>query len=126
MHRDVLIGIDDLIGSTTPPPESMTIPRLIDRDSVDPGAQARQAAEAVDRAENAQKDFLGQDERFVPVAENRGHGELYHHALMLGDDFGAGRFVAACATAPVSIHAHRRLDQVATRAGFTEVHKYPL
>ena len=58
-----------LIGAVPPPPEAMAVARLVDGDPVDPGAEARLAAEPVNGAEDAQEDFLGQVERFVAVAE---------------------------------------------------------
>src|SRR6185295_15589626 len=45
----------NLVGAMPPPPEAMAVARLVHRDAVDPGAQARLAAEAVDGAEHAQE-----------------------------------------------------------------------
>ncbi len=84
-----------LIGAVAPAPEPVPVARLIHRDAVDPGAQARLAAEAMNGAEDAEEDFLGEVERFVAVAEQV-HGELDDHALMLADQLGKRRFVAGC------------------------------
>ena len=67
VRGDVLIE-RHLIGAMAPPPEAVAVARLVDGDPVDPGAQARLAAEAVDGAEDAQEDFLRQVERFVAIA----------------------------------------------------------
>ena len=82
-----------LVGAMAPPPEPVAVARLVHGDAVDPGAQARLAAEAVNRAEDAEEDFLGEVERFVPVAQQV-HGQLDDHPLVLGHQLGAGRFVA--------------------------------
>ena len=92
MRGDVLIE-RHLIGAVAPPPEAVPVARLVDGDAVDPGAEARLAAEPVDGAEDAQEDFLRQVERFVAIAEQV-HRQLDDHALVLGDELGAGRFVA--------------------------------
>ena len=76
-----------------PPPEPVTVPRLIDRDPVDPGSQAGLATEAMDGAEDAQEHLLRQIERFVALAQQV-HGELKHHALMFGDQLTSRGFVA--------------------------------
>ena len=47
-------------------------------------------------AEDAKEDFLGEVERFVAVAQQIDR-QLDDHALVLGDQLGAGRFVAGCA-----------------------------
>ena len=57
VRGDVLIE-RNLIGPMAPPPEPVPVPRLIDRDAVNPGAEARLAAEAMNRAEDAKEDFL--------------------------------------------------------------------
>ena len=92
MRGDVLIE-RHLIGAVAPPPEPVAVARLVDGDAVDPGAEARLAAEAVNGAEDAEEDFLRQVERFVAIAEQV-HRQLDDHPLVLGDQLGAGRFVA--------------------------------
>ena len=92
MRGDVLVE-RHLIGAVAPAPESVPVARLVHRDAVDPGAQARLAAETVNGAEDAEEDFLGEVERFVAVAEQV-HRQLDHHPLVLGDELGARRFVA--------------------------------
>ena len=47
----------------------------------------------MDGAEDAQEDFLREVERLFAVAQQV-DGELDDHALVLGDQLGAGRFVA--------------------------------
>ncbi len=82
-----------LIGAVAPPPEPVAVPRLVDRDAVDPGAEARLPAEAVDGPEDAQEDFLREVERLVAIAQQV-HRQLHDHALVLGDELGRRRFVA--------------------------------
>ena len=48
---------------------------------------------SVDGPEYPQEDFLREVERFVRVAEEI-HRELHDHALVLGDQIGARRFIA--------------------------------
>jgi hypothetical protein len=79
-----------LVGAMAPPPEPVAITGLVDGDAVDPGAEARLAAEAVDRAEDAEEDFLREVERFIAVAQQV-HRQLHDHALVLGDQFRAGK-----------------------------------
>ena len=83
----------DLVGAVAPPPESMTVPRLVDGDPIDPGPQARLAAEAMNGPEHAQEDFLRQVERFVAVAQEVDR-KLDDHPLVLGDEIGARRLIA--------------------------------
>ena len=92
MRGDVLVE-RHLIGAMPPAPEAMAVARLVHRDAIDPGAQARLSAEAVDGAEDAEEDVLGQVERLVAIAEQVDR-ELHHHALVLGDQIGARRLVA--------------------------------
>jgi hypothetical protein len=79
-----------LIGTVAPSPEAVAITGLVDGDAVDPGAKARLAAEAVDRSEDAEEDFLREVEGFVAVAEQV-HRQLHDHALVLGDELRAGK-----------------------------------
>jgi len=79
-----------LIGAVPPPPESVAVPRLVDGDAVDPGPQARLAAEPVNGAEDAEEHFLREVERFIAVAQQV-HRQLHDHALVLGDEFRAGK-----------------------------------
>ena len=83
----------NLIGAVTPAPEPVLVPRLIDGDAVDPGAQARLAAKAVDGAKDAQEDLLGEVEGLVTVAQQVDR-QLHDHPLVLGDELGAGSLVA--------------------------------
>ena len=94
MRGDVRIE-RDLIAAMPAPPEAMAIARLVDRNAVDPGAQARLAAEPVNGAEDAQEDLLRQIERFVAVAQQV-DGQLHDHPLVLGDQLGARALVAGC------------------------------
>src|SRR5206468_12716671 len=75
------------------PPEAMLVARLVDGDPVDPGAERRLSAEAMNGPEHAKEDFLGEVERFVPIAEEI-HRKLDDHALVLADQIGARRLVA--------------------------------
>ena len=97
MHRHVLIE-RDLISAVTPPPEPVAVACLVHRDAVNPGAQARLPAKAMDRTEHAEEDFLRQVEGLVAVAEQADR-ELDDHALVLAHQVGTGRLVAA-RTAP--------------------------
>ena len=92
MRGDVLIE-RHLIGAVAPPPEPVPVARLVHRDPIDPGAKARLAAEAVNGAEDAEEDFLGEVERFVAIAQQV-HRQLDDHPLVLGDQLGAGRLLA--------------------------------
>ena len=92
VRGDVLIE-RHLIRAVTPPPEPVPVARLVDGDAVDPGAEARLAAESVNGAEDAEEDFLRQVQRFVAIAEQV-HGQLDDHPLVLGHELGAGRFLA--------------------------------
>ena len=92
VRRDVLIE-RHLIGAVAPPPEAVAVARLVDGDAVDPGAEARLAAEAMDGAEDAEEDFLREVERLVAVAQQVDR-QLDDHALVLGDQLGTGRLVA--------------------------------
>ncbi len=93
VRRDVLIE-RHLIGAVPPAPEPVTVPRLVQRDAVDPGAEARLAAESVDGAEDPKEDVLREVERFVAVAEEVDR-KLHDHPLVFGDQLGAGEFVAS-------------------------------
>jgi tetratricopeptide (TPR) repeat protein len=92
VRGDVLVE-RHLIIAVAAPPEAVPVTRLIDRDPVDPCAQARVPAEAMDRPEDAQEDFLRKVERLVAIAQQV-HGELDHHALVLAHEVGAGQLVA--------------------------------
>jgi hypothetical protein len=87
----------DLIGPMSPPPEAVAIPSLVHGNAIDPGPQARLAAESVNGAEDPEEDLLGQIQCFVPVAEQV-HRQLNDHALVFGDQIGAGGLVAFGAT----------------------------
>jgi hypothetical protein len=104
VRRHVLIE-RNLIGAVTPTPEAVAVPCLIDGDAVDPGAKARLSAEAPDRPEDAQKDLLREVQGFFPVAKQV-DCKLDDHPLMLGDELGAGRFLARCAP----LHERRFAD----------------
>ena len=84
-----------LVGAVPPPPEAVPVAGLVHGDAVDPGAQARLAAESVDGAEDAQEDFLRQVERLVAVAEQV-HRQLDDHALVIADELGARQLFAGC------------------------------
>jgi len=91
------VGVErHLIGAMTPTPEAVSIPCLVDDDSIDPRAEARLAAESADRAEDQKEDFLGEVEGFVAVAEQV-HRQLHDHPLMLGQQLGVRRVVAGSA-----------------------------
>ena len=91
MRRDVCIE-RHLVGAMPPAPEPMAVPRLVDGDAVDPGPQGGLPAESMNGAEHAEEDILGKVEGFVAIAQQV-HGELHHHALVFGNELGAGRFV---------------------------------
>ena len=91
MQRDVLIQ-RHLIRPVASPPEPVPVARLVDGDAVDPGAEARLAAESMNGAENAKEDFLRQVQRFVVMAEQV-HGQLHDHPLVLGHELRTGRFL---------------------------------
>ena len=92
VRRDVRIE-RDLVGPVAPAPEAVAVARLVDGNAIDPGPQARLAAEAMDGAEDAEEDFLREVERFVAVAEQV-HRQLDDHPLVLGHQLGAGGLVA--------------------------------
>ena len=73
----------------------MPVPRLVDRDAINPGAQARVASKAMNGPEDAEEDVLGEIERLVALAEQVDR-ELHDHALMLSNKLGARQFVASC------------------------------
>src|SRR5580765_3154601 len=75
-----------------PAPESMPVPRLVYRDAIDPGPQARLSAKAVDGAEHPQEYVLGEVKGFITIAQQV-DGQLHNHPLVLGDELGAGRLV---------------------------------
>ncbi len=79
-----------LIGLVAAPPPTLAIAGLVDADPVDPGLERGLAAELVDGAEDAEKDFLGQVEGFVAVAQEV-QGELVDHSFVAGYQLGAGR-----------------------------------
>ena len=89
---DVLVERHLLRAVATPPP-ALAVPRLVDDDAVDPGAERGLAAEGVNGAEDPQEDFLREIERFVVVAQQV-ERQLVDHALMLVDQLGAGILVA--------------------------------
>ena len=91
MRGDVLIE-RHLVGAVTAAPEPVPVARLVHRDAVDPGAEARLTAEPVDGAEHPEEDFLGQVERFVAIAQQV-HRQLDDHPLVLGHQLGAGRLL---------------------------------
>jgi hypothetical protein len=51
------------------------------------------ATESGKRAEDAEKDFLGDVEGLVAIAKQV-EGEAVNHPLVSGDQFGTGRFIA--------------------------------
>ena len=75
----------------------MAIAGLVDRDAVNPSPKARLTSETMNGPEHPEKDFLGEIERFVSVAEQVDR-KLHHHPLVVGDQFGARGFVAPRAT----------------------------
>jgi hypothetical protein len=70
----------------------VTVPGLIDGDSINPGAKARLPAKPVNGGKDAKKDFLRKIERFFTIAEQVG-GQLDDHPMVLGHELGAGRLV---------------------------------
>jgi hypothetical protein len=93
MRGDVLLE-RHLVGTMPAPPEPVPVPRLVHGDSVDPGAQARLAAEAMDGSEDPEKDFLGKVERFLAIAKQV-HRQLDDHPLMFADQVRARSLVAS-------------------------------
>ena len=94
MRRDVNLE-RHLVCPMAAPPETVTVARLIDRDAIDPGAQGRLAAEAMNGAEDAKEDFLRQVEGFFAVAQQVDR-QLHDHPLMFADELRAGVLVARC------------------------------
>ena len=82
-----------LVGPMTPPPEAVSVARLVDGDPIDPGAKRGLPAEAVNGAEDAKEHFLGKVERFVAVAQQV-QGQLEHHALVLLHELSTGLLIA--------------------------------
>ena len=81
-----------LIGAMPPAPEPMPVPSLVDGDAINPRSQARLSAKAMNRAENAEKDVLGEVERLVAITQQVDR-QLDDHTLVFGDEFGASRLV---------------------------------
>ena len=81
MRGNVLIE-RHLIRAVAPAPEAVAVARLVHGDPVNPGAEARLAAESVDGAEDPQEDFLRQVERLVAIAQQV-HRQLNDHPLVL-------------------------------------------
>ena len=86
-----------LVGAMPPAPEAVPVARLVDRRS------GRSRCEGIDcprnrlnGAEDAQKDFLREVERFVAIAQQVDR-QLNDHPLMFGDELGAGGLLARCA-----------------------------
>jgi hypothetical protein len=71
-----------LIAAVATPPPSLAIAHLVHRDPIDPGPESRVAAKSMNRAEDAQKDFLREVERFVAVSKQAGR-ETQDHPVML-------------------------------------------
>ena len=82
-----------LIGPVAAAPEPVAVPRLIDGNPIDPGAQARLTAEPVNGAKDPKEDFLGKVERLFAIAQQVDR-ELDDHPLVFGHQLGAGRLVA--------------------------------
>ena len=104
VRRHVLIE-RHLIGAVAAPPEAVPVARLIDRDPVDPGAKRRLAAKTGDGSENPQKHLLREVEGLLAIAQQV-HRQLDDHALMLGDELGAGSLLARC----TPLHQRRFAD----------------
>jgi len=83
-----------LVGAMATTPETMAVAGLIDGDAIDPGAQARLAPKAANRSKDAEKDLLGEVERFVAVAEQVDR-ELDDHPLVLFHQFGVRHIIAS-------------------------------
>ena len=82
-----------LIRAMAPLPEPVAVARLVHGDAVDPGPQTGLTAEPMNRPEDAKEDFLGQVERFFPVAQQIA-GQLDDRPLVLGDELGGRTFIA--------------------------------
>jgi hypothetical protein len=89
---DVLVE-RHLLATMTPPPPALAVARLVHDDAEDPGAQGGLAAEAVDGAKDAEKDLLGDFERFFAVSDEV-ERELEDHALVLAHEIGARQLIA--------------------------------
>jgi len=108
--RDMFIE-RHLIGTVAPAPETMPVTGLIDRDAIDPGAQAGLSTEPIDGGEDAEEDVLRQVERLFAIAQEVG-GQLDNHALVFGHQFGTGHFVGVRA----ALH-QRRLAAIDVNPG---------
>ena len=83
-----------LIGAPAPAPPALAVARLVDGDAINPGLAAPTGPRNDgQRAEDAQEDFLREVQGFVAVAQQM-QGQLKHHALVAGDQLGAGRLLA--------------------------------
>ena len=91
-----------LVGPVAPAPEPVAIARLVHGNAIDPGSQTGLTSKAVNGAEDAEEDFLGEVEGFVAVAKQVDR-ELHDHALVFGNQVGAGDLVAVRA----SLHERR-------------------
>jgi hypothetical protein len=74
----------------------VSIARLVDGDSIDPGLERGLTPKAMDGTEDLQKDFLREIQGFIAIAQEVDR-QLDNHALMLGDQLGEGRFITRCA-----------------------------
>src|SRR4051812_47125074 len=77
----------------TPSPPPLPVACLVDDDAVDPGAKGGLAAEPVNRAKDAQENFLREIEGFVMIAQQI-QGQLVDQPLMFGGQLRAGVLVA--------------------------------
>ena len=93
MVADVLIE-RDLLRAMAPPPRPLPVTHLVDDNPINPRAEAGLPSKGVNGAEHAQEHFLRQVERLAVVVEQV-QRELVDHALVFGDQLGAGVFVAS-------------------------------
>ena len=89
VRRHVLVK-RHLVGLVPPPPPALLVARLVDADAVDPGFEGRLAAEVPNGAEDAEKDFLGEVARFVPITEKM-QRQLVDHPFVARNELRAGR-----------------------------------
>jgi len=89
---DVLVQ-GHLICPRLPPPPPLAVPDLVHDNAENPGAQRGLGAEAMEGAEDAEKDFLGNVEGFFAVAKEV-RGQTEDQAVVLEHEGGVGGLIA--------------------------------
>src|SRR5450759_4267503 len=101
--RQVAVGLEPfverhLLSPVATPPPPLAVMRLVDDNAINPGPKGGLAAETADRAEDVEKDFLGQVQGFVVVTQQV-ETEVKDHSLVLGYQLRTGRLIARRAPA---------------------------